>query len=195
MNIKGYIRGLGLLGATLFCLLLVSCNAIRPVSKGGRHATPSEREKDAELINKYEQIIGAPINAGKSLALYKAIDGWMGVPYQYGAMTKSGTDCSGFTAAIYEEVYHIRLSHSSLEQFEKDVHVISKRRLQEGDLVFFSIEEGKKISHVGIYLGNNKFVHASTKKGVCINDMTERYYEQHFKKAGRVKTELADKND
>jgi lipoprotein Spr len=190
MITKGTFRGIGLGLHVFICLLLVSCTSLRPVSSRQEHESPSEKQKDAELINKYETIIGMPISPRRSLTLYKAIDGWIGVPYRYGGMTKSGTDCSGFTCAIFEEVYHIKLDHSSEGQLINDVRVINKRRLQEGDLVFFSIEDGKKVSHVGIYLGNHKFVHASAKKGVCINDMTERYYEQHFKRAGRVKPAL-----
>ena len=123
----------------------------------------------------------------KSLPLYKAIDPWMGTPYSYGSMNcKKGTDCSGFICSIYKEVYHINLDRSSEDQLEKDIRRIGKRRLKEGDLVFFKIEEGKKVSHVGLYLGNEKFVHASVKNGVCINGLDEKYYNDHFKTGGRV---------
>lgn len=187
MKRSNYLRRSGRCAYLLFCLFLISCSTLKPVNNRIKHQARAGEPEDQALIDKYESIIGAPIDAGKSLGLYRAIDGWMGAPYQFGGMSKAGTDCSGFTSALYQEVYHIRLQHSSVGQLENDVTIISKRNLQEGDLVFFCIEDGKKVSHVGIYLGNNKFVHASAKKGVCINDMTERYYEQHFKKAGRVK--------
>ncbi len=167
---------------------MVSCSSLRkqPVVQENKGHF-SEVEKDKELISKYEQIIGEPINMRKSLSLYKAIDSWMCTPYCYGGMNcKKGTDCSGFTCSIYKEVYHISLERSSEDQLAKDVRRVGKARLKEGDLVFFKIEDGKKVSHVGIYLGNEKFVHASTKTGVCINGLDEKYYKEHFRTGGRV---------
>jgi len=174
--------------ALLLAIALASCTSHRSVS--GTHApeNSAERKKDEALIKKYEDIIGIPISMKRSLALYKTIDGWMGVPYCYGAMCKQGTDCSGFTAMVYKAVYHINLQRSTEDQMAKDIRRIREANLQEGDLVFFKIVEGKKTSHVGIYLGNHKFVHASTHRGVCINDLTEAYYTKHFTQAGRVTT-------
>ncbi len=174
---------------------LVSCTTVKkqPTSRSsGKNL--AEEQKDRALISKYEQIIGEPINMHTSLALYKAIDSWMNTPYKYGSMVcQTGTDCSGFVCSIYKDVYHINLDRSSEDQLEKDVKRIPKASLQEGDLVFFKIEDGHKVSHVGLYLGNRKFVHASTKKGVCIDGLDDKYYEQHFKAAGRVRTDLGGK--
>ena len=171
---------------------LASCTSLKsPSAANISKESKAEAAKDQALISKYELIIGEPINMHKSLTLYKAIDSWMTTPYKYGSgVCRTGTDCSGFVCGIYKEVYHITLDRSSEDQLEKDVHRIPKNKLREGDLVFFRIEEGHKVSHVGLYLGNQKFVHASTKKGVCIDGLDDKYYEQHFKAAGRVKAEL-----
>jgi hypothetical protein len=173
----------------LFIALAVlnsSCALIHQLTRNEKDENVLERERNETLIKKYEVILGTRISMKKSLALYQAIDKWVGVPYRHGSMTRKGTDCSGFTCNIYEEVYHIKLHRGTDEQYQKDIKQIGKRRLKEGDLVFFNIEDGKKVSHVGIYLGNHKFAHASVKKGVCISDLEEKYYQDHFKHAGRV---------
>ncbi len=179
----------------IFCIIagsmMTSCVLFRPSVDPQKQERLRQKERDDALIKKYEDITGLRINKKKSLKLYKAIDVWIGTPYHYGAMTRRGTDCSGFTCNIYKEVYHKRLNRSTEDQFHKDIRRIGKWRLREGDLVFFRIEAGKKVSHVGIYLGNHKFVHASVKRGVCINDLTEKYYVDHYKKAGRVRKDIA----
>ncbi len=191
------IRRKGSLGFLVFmAFLMVSCGSLRkqPSSHSAK-GRMTEKEKDQQLISKYEQIIGEPINMQKSLALYKAIDAWMNTPYKYGSsVCREGTDCSGFVFSIYRDVYHITLDRSSEDQLKKDVRRIGKSKLKEGDLVFFKIEDGKKVSHVGIYLGNEKFVHASTKTGVCINGLDEKYYKEHFRTGGRVKPGIEERN-
>jgi murein DD-endopeptidase / murein LD-carboxypeptidase len=176
-------------------ILLSSCVLFRPGINKEAEAQKKERERDNALIKKYEDLTGLRINIKRSLTLYKAIDRWMGTPYRYGTMTHKGTDCSGFTCSIYKEVYKISLSRGTEDQFHKDTRHIARWSLKEGDLVFFRIEKGRKVSHVGIYLGNHKFVHASVKKGVCISDLTDKYYIEHFRKAGRVKKDIARLNE
>jgi len=182
---------------TIMVSTLASCGSLKK-QPTARTSGPNvaEAKIDRDLISKYEQIIGEPINMHTSLALYKAIDSWMNTPYKYGSMVcQGGTDCSGFVCGIYKEVYHTNLDRSSEDQFDKDVKIIPKASLQEGDLVFFKVGEdnGHKVSHVGLYLGNRKFVHASTQKGVCIDGLDDKYYEQHFKAAGRVRIDLGGK--
>jgi murein DD-endopeptidase / murein LD-carboxypeptidase len=176
-----------LAGVLLLAFLSSSCGMINGITGQKKDEKFREREQNRALIKKYEDVIGTRISMKKSLALYKAIDKWMGVPYKYGSMSRKGTDCSGFTCNIYDEVYHIKLHRGTDDQYYKDIRKIGKRRLKEGDLVFFNIEHGKKVSHVGIYLGNHKFVHASVKKGVCISNLDEKYYTDHFRHGGRVK--------
>ena len=166
----------------LFCgVFLSSCGLFR---KGPSMRPDSSAKRDKELIDKYEQLIGQKIDPRKSLALYQAVDGWMGAPYKYGGNTRRGTDCSGFTGCIYRDVYKKDIPRSSEDQYIQAKHV-KRKHLQEGDLVFFKIEDKKKASHVGLYLGNNKFVHASTKRGVRIDDLEDEYYKKYYVGAGR----------
>lgn len=118
--------------------------------------------------------------------LYEVIVDWYGVPYKYGECSKYGVDCSGFVNMLYQKVYHKTLERQADDIFHKQCRKIDKKDAEEGDLVFFKIES-KKITHVGVYLRNNKFVHASTKKGVMISDLNEPYFQKYFYAVGRVK--------
>lgn len=121
-------------------------------------------------------------------ALYKEIKSWLGTPYSGGGHTKKvGTDCSGFVMELYLTVYNMKLERRGGLQFYNNCEPIDKKALREGDLVFFNNGEGGKISHVGIYLKDNKFAHASSSRGVIISDLSEKYYLKHFFAAGRVK--------
>ena len=111
---------------------------------------------------------------------------WLGTRYRFGGESKKGIDCSGFTGVIYENVYKRSLPRDSRSMY-KMTNPISKEEMKEGDLVFFRIRRGQ-VSHVGVYLGNNKFVHASTSSGVIVSDLREDYYRRYFYKAGRLKS-------
>lgn len=117
--------------------------------------------------------------------LNSEIESWINVPYKYGGNDKQGVDCSGFINAIYLSVYKIQLPRTTKEIFKKSTP-IKKENLQEGDLVFFKIN-GNDVSHVGIYLAQNKFVHASSSKGVVISLLNNTYYENHYLGGGRIK--------
>lgn len=137
------------------------------------------------LKKKYSSLLSVKEQQIESLPLYSLIDEWYGTPYKYGSCDKNGIDCSNFIGIIYQQIYHQSISGSSSSIFNQCT-AIAKNELREGDLLFFKI--GKRgISHVGMYLQNNKFVHATTKKGVMINDLDEPYYTAHFYKAGRLK--------
>lgn len=132
--------------------------------------------------------LGIDIDMTDNHHLYVEASQWIGVPYHTGGDTKRGTDCSGLTSQIYKKVYKTKLSRSSEEQKDKDTHRVAKRNLREGDLVFFSSPRSrKKVAHVGIYLKNNKFIHASTSKGVIVSRLNEDYYTRYWLTGGRVK--------
>ncbi len=119
--------------------------------------------------------------------LYDEVKSWIGVPYKYGGNSKRGVDCSGFIVQVYKKVYGVSLQRSSNLIYEKNCSKIKKDDLKEGDLVFFSTGRSKKINHVGIYLKNGKFVHASTSRGVIVSGLDEDYYMRTYVSSGRVK--------
>jgi cell wall-associated NlpC family hydrolase len=126
-----------------------------------------------------------PSHAENKNTLKSEIESWMNVPYKYGGNDKQGVDCSGFVKAIYLSVYKINLPRTTKELFNKS-SPIKKENLQEGDLVFFKIT-GNDVSHVGIYLKENQFVHASSSKGVVVNLLNNPYYESRFIRGGSIK--------
>lgn len=119
--------------------------------------------------------------------LYLTAAEWIGTSYRSGGHTKRGTDCSGLAGEIYQTVYHTRLPRSTGEQLAT-CRKVARRNLKEGDLVFFhNGKKKRKASHVGIYLKDGKFVHASTSMGVVVSSLNERYYDKHWLQGGRVK--------
>lgn len=178
----------------VFALTITSCTSSKKSgSNKKKHnsetkttTTNSLSAKDIALKEKYAQILGVNEKDISNLKLYYFIDEWMGVPYKYGGNDKNGIDCSGFTGLLYREVYNKNVSGPTSTLIEL-TNIISENELKEGDMVFFHIEKKGKVSHVGVYLQNNKFVHATTKKGVMINDLNENYYKQHYFKSGRLK--------
>ena len=116
--------------------------------------------------------------------LYKTAIEWLKTRYQYGGKNSNGIDCSDFCAVLYDKAYGIKISGSSADLCAKTVHV-KKEDLKEGDLVFFKIQKNR-VSHVGVYLTNNKFAHATTQAGVIVSDLNESYYRKYYYTAGRV---------
>lgn len=113
---------------------------------------------------------------------------WIGVPYRAGGNTMKGTDCSGLTYNIYKKVYRKHLKRNSEQQRKENCRKVSKHKLQEGDLVFFHNGRNKRTaSHVGIYLKDNRFIHASTSRGVIVSRLDEPYYRRVWMQGGRVK--------
>jgi lipoprotein Spr len=171
-------------GWALLFLLITGCHTVRDVSQ---HSTQSiaEKNKSADLRQKYGNILGIEPDRINNIKLYSFIDEWTGTPYRYGGKNQQGIDCSGFTEILYHTVFARDIIGSSKDLFLQ-CKPIPKDHLKEGDLVFFKIES-EHISHVGIYLANNKFVHATVKRGVMISDLGEAYYLKYYCEGGRLK--------
>lgn len=117
--------------------------------------------------------------------LTKAIESYLGVPYRWGGRTRQGMDCSGFVLKVYQKALNLNLPHSAKIMYRLGDSVPVKD-LRFGDLVFFKNIESYGISHVGIYVGNNEFAHASTTQGVIISKLSEKYYRKRFVGVKRI---------
>lgn len=133
--------------------------------------------------------LGVNASSTDNARLYSECASWLGASYKYGGTTKSGVDCSGFVYMVYKVVFGKTLTRQSAGMLNDNCTKINKSQLREGDLVFFRTD-GKKSStpnHVGIYLKENKFIHASTSKGVVVSDLLQSYYVTNWITGGRVK--------
>lgn len=120
----------------------------------------------------------------KSKQLYRFITDWTGVRYRLGGLDKNGIDCSGFALLLEKEIYGKTLPRISRDQANV-IRSKSASSLQEGDLIFFSFG-GNTVDHVGVYLNNGFFVHASTTRGVIVDDLTLPAYQKAMVKSGSL---------
>lgn len=148
----------------------------------------SARTKD-EMIA-YFAYYGLNPDSGTTRQLYELVYDWKGTKYQYAGHTKNGVDCSGFACEIYSACYDTTLPGGCLNIYTM-VDTIPKDSLREGDLVFFKIRRGE-ISHVGVYLGNYCFAHASVHSGVTVSSLNENYYRKYYFTGGRLRNKVTD---
>ncbi len=147
---------------------------------------PAEKptdEQDGLVKDYFSQIMGVALSTTSNVKLFQFVYDWIGTPYHFGGDSRKGIDCSAFTKELYSKVFNLTIKRNSRDIFSM-VSPVSKEDLQEGDLVFFKIHS-RSISHVGIYLGNNKFAHASS-RGVAISSLEDAYYSRYFYKGGRL---------
>ena len=145
----------------------------------------SDIEKANWLQIKYSLKMDIAVEEIKNIPLLQKIDEWWGTPYVLGGNSKNGVDCSYFTLDVMRDIYKVNLKRTAAEQYEQSVK-IEWNNLKEGDLIFFKTEGRRRISHVGIYLANNKFAHASTSQGVTIGDLTDPYWQRRLYSLGRT---------
>lgn len=108
---------------------------------------------------------------------------YLGIPYVWGGTTTLGFDCSGFTQRVFADLGY-QLKRTAKEQYTQGKSV-SKSQLQVGDLVFFNTS-GRSVSHVGIYIGSNKFINAATSSGVTVSSLNNTYWKNRYVGAKRV---------
>jgi cell wall-associated NlpC family hydrolase len=159
----------------------------------GSETKPAEAIADGKTIEnysalrfKYAILENVSVEEMDNPKLLSFMDYWYGTRYRYGGTTRDGIDCSAFAFLLMSSVYGVAsLPRTSKEQYETSHH-IRRDELQEGDLVFFhTLGKRHLVTHVGVYLRNNKFIHASV-SGVMISDLNDGYYDRHFVGAGRV---------
>lgn len=162
-------------------VVLSSCHTRKVAMKG----EPGEMVKPhASIAEKYSEIMGVKERDIQNGRLYAFIEQWTGTPYKFGGQNKDGIDCSGLTQLLQQEVYGVKLPRMTSQQ----ISVIKRKyedELKEGDLVFFDFD-GKQFSHVGVYLQNGWFVHASTRKGVMVARLRDNGIYKYFSRGGSI---------
>ena len=209
MTLKGK-QILYLAAAILLSLPVVSCRSTshnthtyRPYHERRNRSVNESADNPAEKTEKNKPIpqsahglvsdewarLDIKLGRHDNKKLYKELKKWLGTPYEYAAHTcGEGTDCSGMVMEVFLTVYGIKVHRNSAKMLEENCRVIDLDDLKEGDLVFFCTNGDERVSHVGIYLKDNKFVHASSSRGVAVDDLRQNYYATHFHAAARVTT-------
>lgn len=142
---------------------------IEHIAKGGRDF---RKEKNAAI---------KPLDQSKMM---REISKYMGVSYVHGGSSVDGMDCSGYTMTVYKNSMDILLPRSSYEQSKKGT-AVELSELKFGDLIFFNTT-GESASHVGLYLGDDLFAHASVSLGVTISSLQSTYYVKRYECARRI---------
>lgn len=197
-----------LAAAILLSLPVVSCRSTshnthtyRPYDeRRNRGGSPSDEDKPSgrdgknvikpgghDLVSDEWARLDIKLGKRDNKELYNELKRWLGTPYVYAAHScGEGTDCSGMVMEVYLKVYDIKLHRNSAKMLEQNCRPIDVDDLREGDLVFFITNNEGRVSHVGIYLKDHKFVHASSSRGVVVDDLRQNYYATHFHTAARV---------
>jgi hypothetical protein len=156
-------------------------------NNGNLHSSSEESNSIIEKLSgiqfKYAMMLDVDVESLKNLSLFGFIENWFGTRYRMGGTTKKGIDCSALTSSLLMAVYGFAMPRTARQQYQATKH-INKNDLKEGDLVFFNTHGG--VSHVGLFLDNNYFVHASSSEGVTISNLNDHYYARRFICGGRV---------
>lgn len=152
-------------------------------SGNSKNTIKAEEEKANYLQIKYAPLFDVPVRKLSNIPLLELIDKWWGTRYCIGGNSEKCIDCSSFSTLVMSSIYKTNLPRTAQDQYNFSKRV-EEEDLQEGDLVFFGYS-GKSISHVGVYLQNNKFLHASTSVGVTISSMNDKYWKPKFRGGGK----------
>ncbi len=183
-NIK-FIEGIEIkAGETVLPQLINAKPAVKIAASANKiESGVSDIEDCSPIQFKYAQLLNMEVESITNFTLYNFIEEWWGTNYKYGGATTKGIDCSAYSGTLLNSVYGFVAARTAREQYEL-CEKIDRESLQEGDLVFFNTRRG--VSHVGVYLRNGYFTHASTGLGVTISSLDEKYYDKKFIGGGRV---------
>jgi len=140
---------------------------------------------DSQFYRHYSRKLGIELDGTENRKLIMAVAEWMGTPYLWGGCSQKGVDCSCLIKNIYEKVYGIELRRTSMMMCNADIVPVDEKKLREGDIICFGTKEDN-ISHVGLYLKDSRFVHASLSGGVRISSLERNYFKKRMLMVGRA---------
>jgi cell wall-associated NlpC family hydrolase len=187
MTVANQYKSFGLLSLAVCFFVLISTACTSSIrftrdqsSTQSTPSTPSPQHPDSidSAAKRHPPPPRGHAPKGSPKHLEQVIATYLGIPYKYGGMSRSAVDCSGFVSLVFLEVYDKPLPRSSAQMWNAGHHV-SPSAARPGDLVFFRNGFGP-IDHVGIYMGDNRFVHASSSVGVTYSDLGKAYYARRF---------------
>ncbi len=162
-----------------------------PIAEGESVSVSDFEDITDPLIRKYAEMIDQDVHDINNYPLYKFVDAWYGVKYRLGGEDRQGIDCSALSRALYDSIYGYGLARTSKQQHRQCERIKHAKDAEEGDLIFFRMNRFR-ISHVGVYLANGYFLHASKSQGVMISNLSSKYWHRRYAGCGRVERE--DKN-
>lgn len=174
--------------ATAMFMALTGCSSHKSVTNHKRK--PVRTEQVRHVDNKKEKKGHRVTTDAKTAQLIEEARKWVGVPYLYGGSTRSGVDCSGLMCELFMKVYNLKLPRSSAAQ-QQYCEGVGRDDLQPGDLVFFATGRSNAVSHVGLYIGDDRMIHASGSRGVMESGLEEPYYIKNYHSGGRVVRQLS----
>ncbi len=119
---------------------------------------------------------------------------YLNTPYKYGGNSKNGIDCSAFTQTLYDDIFNTSIARTAREQYKEGEVINDVDNLQPGDLVFFNTRRRVKPGHVGIYIGDRLFAHASSRHGVIVSSIDYSYYAKRFMGGRRIEDVIGSNN-
>lgn len=170
--------------ASIVCLLMLLCLHCASYYAGRSADDVSRQYRYEESLARWEQIATATKDQ-RLYPLLSAIRSYLGTPYQTAGLSRQGVDCSGLVVLVFREGYRYQLPHNA-HQIYRLSHQIPIAELAMGDLVFFSNRNSRQMTHVGIYLMDNFFAHASESYGVIISNLNAAGYRSTFRAGGRI---------
>jgi len=198
-----------LLTVTAFLFIYYGCGSTSSTGRYGNHADDSEEEinnsprrfSSGDLPDDDQVDISAVMevyekqetdkefsNRGetKKEKMLMEIISFLNTPYQYGGNSKQGIDCSAFTQTVFKNTLSYNLNRSARDQYKQGKSIRNVEDLEFGDLIFFNTQTSVRPGHVGIYIGDYLFAHASSKKGVTVSSLTHTYYQSRFMEGRRI---------
>lgn len=169
----------------IWCVGVTCCLALMPVQTA--HADELEQLLAMQQSAGSDNSSSVGHNRSDADQLIASAMGLLGLAYRFGGTSpKTGMDCSGFMQYVFRKGLQVSLPRTAAEQSRVGVEV-SRSNLQPGDMVFFNTS-GRRVSHVGMYIGNNRFIHAPrTGKNIEITSLNNSYWSKRYITARRVK--------